>query len=445
MIAWKRAGTITVGNICGKLSGKRHKEMEEHEDGQAWPGTRGQRRFLIYAFIAVVIPVLFLYSPMPDKEDRQCGWYVDLPMGANLFINCDSKAFVNLAAEPSLLFEENQTRQSRPLYAVAGWAAGNALCAFKSEKSSQCYYYSFVIMNFVMIFAALMLFDFVSQKGGAAPATVLVLSLFLACNDITKAFTWSAHQQIFNILTPVLAIFATSRILDDKKGGMRPLLFFSAAAGVLMLLYGNFIPMFLAMAAAFIIKGRREGMAAGRTWAVSSLSLLFFAVPTVSWMAAVSLVTGSYYNREMASYRQFVWMFDRLGEGVPEFFAAMGGNTAEFVGTMLSIQVFPFIALFAVALGIKFLKGSEEETIARRTTSGTVLTSSMLVLLFYLLFYWLMGYYHYRLTFAIVPSLLVMTAIFLSRQGKRRITFVLCVLAAGWLLFHILKPSGSLM
>jgi hypothetical protein len=57
-----------------------------------------------------------------------------------------------------------------------------------------------------------------SDERTAIPIVVSV-GLLLVTNDISKAFFWSPHTQMFNVLVPVMAVYAAALAWDGALWG----------------------------------------------------------------------------------------------------------------------------------------------------------------------------------------------------------------------------------
>ncbi len=173
--------------------------------------------------VTIVAPVIllamtgFLFSPRvpAGQEDANCVSVIDIGP-AHLHLNCDSEEFERIAADPLLLFSSNRTWQTRPLYAMLGWALAKPFhmvwglnpAAFLPE------YAGFVTLNFLLLLCSVLLFKKISgARWLLDPLTLFPLSVIVV-NQVTKAFFWTPHLQIFNVVIPIVSLALFRWILE---------------------------------------------------------------------------------------------------------------------------------------------------------------------------------------------------------------------------------------
>ena len=124
------------------------------------------------------------------------------------------------------------------------------------------FYLGYFILNILVLWLALFLFERIFYQivkpSQFSDYAMYLLMVFIASNPITKAFFWTVHQQMFNLLTPLLCIYILSRSDQLQK----PLSFSQMASvfllgGFLLLVYGNFI-LLLPVLVFFYISHRKE-------------------------------------------------------------------------------------------------------------------------------------------------------------------------------------------
>jgi hypothetical protein len=114
-------------------------------------------------------------------------------------------------------------------------------------------------------------------------------------------------------------------------------------------------------------------------------------------------LTGSFYNYEIVEYRQFVWLGDSLAQGINVLFADLAANFVEYTSTVAKVLAFPCLALalvVAITLALSVSRGLDDLDRSRGI-------AVLLYLLSALSFYGLMGYYQTRLSWALVPAVLL--------------------------------------
>jgi hypothetical protein len=133
------------------------------------------------------------------------------------------------------------------------------------------------------------------------------------------------------------------------------------------------------------------------------LLLASFFAPLAAWMAFVVAWTGSFYSHEIVHFRQFVWLVDSWSRGAHALFADLSRNLSGYLGTIIIVAAFPVLALAALTIVVYAIGAVWQPTNRDRDTGRAIL--------WYVLanvpFHALMGYYATRLSWTIVPALLV--------------------------------------
>jgi hypothetical protein len=176
-----------------------------------------------------------------------------------------------------------------------------------------------------------------------------------------------------------------------------------AAIGITLglgnLVYGAFAA--TAIGAVFcIVLGEGVNALRARPWPKLMRVMLLasgFFLPLALWMAFVTTRTGRFYSHEVAYYRQFVWIIDSASRGASVLVTDLFRNLAEYAKTLATVAWLPVILL--AVLG-RTANGNDRET--RRAVTWYLFANVP--------FYALMGFYRTRLTWTIVPPLLLLLA-----------------------------------
>ncbi|SES84987.1 hypothetical protein [Hymenobacter actinosclerus] len=395
-------------------------------------------RLLRYSVLIVAATASFWFSPAPLTDDEYCGTYLHLSSFAGFTANCDGFEYMESARYPARLLQPRAVRQSRPLYVLLGsavgyplsWAvqglrAGGVLPAAVVAKLPAKYrpllgfYIGYVLLNFGVLLGALLLFRHLYYRltaGRGQPLVLGALLVFMVSNQVTKAFFWTVHQQMFTFLVP-LALLWLALQLRARPRWRAALPALAVAGGLLALLYGSFVLVLPVLLYGLWLL-RRE-----KTWLdLLSRALLLaglFALPTLLWILLLHLRGVSYYNHEAEAYQQLVWLRGLWQQPLPAFLARAGANFARFAATLPAIL--PFLAAALVAGG-----ALRQSAPAGRTELGglLVLLTGFLAAL---------GYYQARLTFMLVPLLLLVVALALAlRLPDRRAGGLLLAAALSW-------------
>ena len=396
--------------------------------------------FIIYFFTIIFTTGSFLFSPRPGPEIYKPENYVSLSSHAGFYVNCDADLYITLSQSPQLLLKDKEPRQSRPLYVMAGWLVGTPLQFFleKSglsgdfQRNLRGYYLGYVLLNFIILFISFVLFKKICNHYASSDVNNLVLyalMIFLASNSVTKSYFWTAHQQMFVFLTPLLCLFLIIK-LPQKNLSLIRLSGVSFLLGTLTLAYGSFLlclPCLLY--AAFLVNKKHKGL---NNFLKMALISAVFVAPTLLWMLILRLNGVTYYNHEADQYRQFVWIIDSLKVSPLFFLKTALGNLYLFILTFRGL-VF-FLALFlALFFAGRLMCPHNKNEDSKKQVVGILFVMSMVFL-----FFLFMGYYQVRLSFTLVPLLLCLMFIWASRLQKkfRYIGSLLLITAIAWHIYQ---------
>ncbi len=366
-------------------------------------------------------------------------------------MNCDSYAFLRLAERPARVLEkQDSARLSRPAYPVVGWVASvpfrsaNALVKrFAAsrfggrrwyESPLNPYYLGYLLINWVALVAATYLFLRITKLSSAFSAAAIIPLTLLLVNGVTKAFFWTPHLQMFNVLIPMLAVNLTLQRSAGPRWTVGALMLAGLLCGLSSLGYGAFIVLFAAISASILLL---PGLLRGNYWWLKlMIGWVAFFLPLSIWRAYVIGETGGFYMHETVAYGQFVWISNAFREGgVTRLVAEWIANSRLFFGTLWLTAAFPAL-LLAVALGIVSRAGKRSGLRFREV--ALPITSYYVVAI---PFFALMGYYGLRLTWALAPPLLILIGLvltpLLATGDKPLPRFVPYALSAGYAAYTI--------
>jgi 4-amino-4-deoxy-L-arabinose transferase-like glycosyltransferase len=132
--------------------------------------------------------------------------------------------------------------------------------------------------------------------------------LLLVGNDVTKAFFWSPHTQLFNVLVPVLALNATLRVLDGAAFDRTFALGLGLAVGLGLTAYGVFVVVPTCLMLPWLWALTREPSRARRRHALANLALLLALsiAPMALWYSTwFRRRANSFISRRRISVRSF--------------------------------------------------------------------------------------------------------------------------------------------
>lgn len=387
----------------------------------------------------------FLFSPSPQTETEYCGTYLHLSSFAGFTANCDGFVYMEDARQPIHLLEPREVRQSRPLFILLGTAVGYP-CTWLVQGLTASgllppqtvahlpakyqpllgFYIGYVLLNYVVLLASMLLFSNLYRRLTQGQGSQLVLGallVFLASNQVTKAFFWTVHQQMFTFLVPLLCLY----ILLALRGRTTwlQLCCFALLGGGLALVYGSFVLVLPCLLYLAWQQGKKQPLYRKAFFTVG-LTLLF-ALPTGLWIAILGLRGVRYYNHEAEAYNQLVWLLEAARLPWWAFWREVGTRLEHFVSTWPAIGLFVGVAL---VLAWQLARRGE----FRNEPLPTILA----LLVGFAAFFAVLGYYRERLTFTLVPLLLCFVAAALYRlPAYPRVRWLAVAGALGWHIWQV--------
>ena len=418
------------------------------------------RKIVRYIAIILITTASFLFSSCPeDLKDLDIPPYcVSLNNYMQVNINSDSYFFIGNAIEPGYLLKQNSMRQSRPLFIIAGRYIGlgiyyisypfhsyiedflkskPALSASFSETQIKngvdffCIYIGFLILNFLTLLCCLILFEKIiimltgKWKNNSILLTLLMVTLI--SNLLTRYFFFSAHQQLLNILTPLLGLYLGIYILKYRTGP-KHLYWICFGLGIALLSYGTFLlTLPVVMFASLYTNWQQQDKI---KWIlVSTLMVLLFFAPTIAWILYLKSLGIQFYSAEVSRYHQLVWVFESLRNPFTGFLPELWSNTVSFLQTT-GCLLFPLLLLISTLIikkrssGFKPLRQTLQEYVPG---SGTIF---LFIAIETIVFFWLLGYYTDRLTYSIAPLIICYSALQLNslKPGKAAVILLCTIL-----------------
>lgn len=397
----------------------------------------------------------FWLSPAPQGQPDVEYWgeYVRLAPGVGFVVNHDSYGYILVAQEPHRLLLPQEVRQSRPLYALLGAAVGYPLTAvlrlasrhglvlpfYPDDPRIAGYYAGFVLLNGLALLASMLLLKYLWEifaAGRGAAWQFYALAWVLVANPITKAFFWTAHQQMFAFLVPLFCLALALEVAKRRlnSGQLTGLAF---ALGLLPLVYGSFVLTWPAIAYG-VVRTTWCGPSAGRRWrpvvARLLLSGLLFGLPTLLWIAVLRAQGTTYYNHEAARFHQLVWLPEAWPLPWPEFKNVV---VAKLQAYAASIGVMRWWLLGgALLLAATWRRQRQRGQALLPADTGSALGWVFSCFVF---FFALLGYYPERLAYTLLPLVLCLLASLLPHWSPRCARPAVLAVAAGWHLYVLLS------
>jgi len=411
------------------------------------PGRRRSgRRPIASAFAIVLVAVLFLLAPPPRPSDnpRVTLSYVALTPHMGFVLGWDANRFMLLAREPWRLLEPREQRQSRPLYVATAAFLRLFVAPFEPERTRHVVrepaWVVYVAMNFVVLLLAVLAFQALFPDS-AWPLGIFMTSLLLVANDVVKAFFWTPHTHMFNMLVPAATMVCCRRLYLNPAIRPRALLLLGLGGGTLTLYYGSFTVLLPAAIAALSFGRARATTARPSLLAqIGALGLGFVAVP-LAWIVTVTVLAGEFYSEEITHYRQFVWIFHAWNAGRLE--RTVARLMSAFMRASAEALWFPFtLAVAAACIGRLGRVRAADVTREHRPT----LVAAAITFVCAFAFLGLLGTYAVRLSWSLAPPVLALVAAIgattrsrLPARDRLLVDVGLVLAVVGWLAYGIAK------
>jgi hypothetical protein len=385
-----------------------------------WPGVLP---VVLYIIAVLAVAHLFLLSPRIPASEAARACAVNVPVSKHMSwpLNCDSPAFLVLAAHPGHLFDQHQVWQSRPGLFVTAYLLTPVLSPLRALVGTDRYglddprHLTYLVMNLALLVLALMAFERLLRRAAVPLFSFVVLAPLLLVNDVVKAFFWTPHTQIFLVVTPLLSILCCAWVLRIRDSVWWHLVLLGLGVGVLGLTYGIFLAVAIAVSLTILVAWWQRASHTYLELVVDLASFLAaFAVPQLAWIGAVQLKAGSYYSHEIEAYHQIVWIKEALGQGPGAFLDAFTANQALFGAATWPVVVWPLLLLAVIVV---FRTTSKNRTTAGASIDRPLVLGSAITLVGFGVFLALLGFYEQRLSWSLVPPLLVIGALLLTDVG----------------------------
>ena len=352
-------------------------------------------------------------------------------------INCDTRHYLIIEQDPSILMAKNEPRQSRPLYVLLCNTIGvpiqwilektglSSKIKFTGRTDLAGFFVANILLNFVILLLALLLFyDFVHRLSPGLNETVIyLLSVFMTSNIVVKVFFWSATMYMFTLLSPLLCLFIMIKI-NKRTLTMIEILGLCFLLRILPLFYGNFLlilPMVL-----YVVYYKNFKYAVVKTLAKAALTTFVFILPTFLWIFLLRLNHITYYNHDVVIFRMMVWGFDDLK--LP-FRDGLKDVMMHFMYYFITLRSVVFVLSGVIILHALLLIKKIQLPI-----SGSKYFEYLVVMIIgAFAFYFMIGFYKVHYSYALVPLLLVYASFEISLLPKSKwIVLVLSAIVIAW-------------
>jgi hypothetical protein len=399
-----------------------------------------------------------LIGPRVPAADAKynCVGNVQLEGPFGFALNCDSPEFMWLARDPSALLDHANSRQSRPgLILLAALIQAplsltiapdgpptpvsqglyEPLRVAQTFSQDQPAYFAYILLNVAILLASFHVLRLTIERGapahsGAAAIIVAATGLLLVANDVTKAFLWSPHTQMFNILVPVMAVYATQRVVADARVERKFALAMGLLVGLGMTAYPVFAVIPICVLLPAVIGLLRERSHAARRRDAASLALLgiLSAVPWALWYVYVRITTDGFFAAEL-HLRQVVWMKDALADGLGAFFS----QWFDYLGQLLQLAAPQAVSLAALVGWLALTLAATVRQRIELAAASRIIAIGVYVSCAVLGFYTCVGWIVERLAYPAIPPLIVAAGAIAAMIAQRLAPRPRTIFAAGCL------------
>lgn len=426
----------------------------------------------IWVAFAVILPLFMaalLIGPRASAEDQanHCIANVASDTIFGLSVNCDAFQLVDLARNPHKLLERDNWRQSRPMLVMPAallrplflWTEDvpkrfNIRPAADMRDYFQRFMPEFLGFGFpsfaayalvntltlMAVFAVFLWLVLGSPFGGwniGLPAAFVVAAFggLLIANDVVKAFAWTPHTQLYNILVPLLAVAALAK---PPRGHWRIVLV-GIGCGLGVLAY----PLFLLVPACLVLRALIEARNKGDRTALRSAA--FVAAITVAlslaWIGFVLWYVGSFFSDTM-HYRQVIWPVDSFAKGT------LFSDLAEKFGYMMSRAGHQMSALVLAFVPIAAAFWMKRQRPVMSQADFELCIAALAMPLLVLAFNLVVGNNVARIAYGMVAPLIVVGAVLArialeaERERLARLTAATCIAIVLAEFVHVAVKAG---
>jgi hypothetical protein len=385
--------------------------------------------YAILALAGIVFVSGLLVGPRVPSSDQQkeCVRNLKLAGPFGLSLNCDSGVFIADTHEPVKLLEPSSKRQSRPgiifathLVSIPLRPVNLLVHRFFSVRADSAYstklaqfadsapeLLAYVLVNVALLFLGVSVLLLLWNVTGPVPVALLPLAFLVVANDMVKAFFWSPHTQLFNIVVPLIATWLAVRAWQNDLIYERRAYWIAAGLSLGQTAYATFVVTLAALILPSIVRHYRDKQVYLRAVVIASI----FFLPTVLWMAIVYAQTGQagYYTHETQQYAQVVWIFDHDPLEVPVIFLRHFGRVLKLFWGNNWLLFLATLALFALARARNVFEAQDTAVVL----SACAVSAAMA-------FFWaLVGFHPWRMAFTLLPPFFVIAGLSVLRLFER--------------------------
>lgn len=434
---------------------------------------KGAWLWFVVGVLALIIGLLIGPRVPDDQQAARCVVNVHLPGPFGISLNCDSPEFLRLANMPSGLLEPKNVRQSRPGLIIAAAVIARPIMPLVNIPSvlgvkagrpdidpsrigqalTQQFpaYAAYMLLNLLVLCATFFcLIRIVAPRVGeersrSLQILIASLGLLVVANDVTKAYFWTPHTQMFNIFIPVFGLYTICRAFEGAFDERSFAVVTGLVSGFGMTMYPTFLVVILCAAFAGVVSLLFRQAQVRPSLTNIAIYFVLGAAPLMLWYGFVQIEVGSMYSEELASV-------NGPSRWIPRVFAEDGVlGLVQFVYVHLLLclqlaapQTLPLLMALAIVAALAF---KYPQTAASAVRGNAVLAGSALFLAAMIAgFYSASGDMHFRWAQALIPPLIaaaaaVIISVYRSLQpgAQRALTAAGAIAAVVQIAFTIAK------
>lgn len=346
-------------------------------------------------------------------------------------LNCDAYQFMHLAANPSILMEQDTPIGSRPGMVWAVVPAYKLITPIRESIVSRLTlapdrlpphwtldlgfaYPLYVALNFLIGGVSIYLFVSMLSKDKTVSISAALIGAFIAVSDITKMFLLTPHTGILIIIVAVFCYWGYFVVRYRGWFETPKIFLLSLIGGLLMLSYPAFIVFAPAIIIAQLLNLGTKGIQ--QKWRPlvkrSLINSILVAFPMLAWIIFLISRNGAFTPVETQRYNQILWMQAALQEGtLLQQLLSKAGEVFRLSAPYHLIILGYLLIMSWILLG-KEIKQLASKVSLRLVSDGLINAGLFLV------FFSLTGRIKNRLAFAIIPALVISSGQIIDRFAK---------------------------
>jgi len=383
-----------------------------------------------------------------------------LPGPFGFSLNCDSFLFLELAHNPEKLLAKGNIRQERPGFIFLAAALSPLFKAISPSPDKEMensvvytvmlylpYYVAYITLNILILLISFWFYVKITCLDQHRSIAVFAVGCLLIFNDVVKAFVWSPHTQMFNILVPLFCMWCFIEVVE-RRLFERPIIFaISALIGLGVTVYSSFalyLPAIFLPALVIAWRQPSRYVALGHFAIRAVIIFGLVALPGWLWYLYVETKTGSFYSHSIGRYHHLVWIIDAWRAGLFVLISQLSQNFWNLLvfaakqGWIIVLVLTPFIVGH-------FINNNQWRALLSVQLLGSVLISGM-----FLAFFAMVGLIESRIAYTAIPPFIALAGYIIHRleengvikkMNARTLVPLTVLIVLGYGVFELLKDG----